>query len=74
MVLEHDAAVGLVPSTGAPPSVMLPSWGVVRPDQPQQRGLAAAAGADHGHELAGRYAQVDAGQHLQRAPSACALA
>ena len=31
MVLEHDAAVGLVPSTGAPPSVMLPSWASSRP-------------------------------------------
>jgi hypothetical protein len=30
----------------------------------QERGLAAAVGAEHGHHLAGRHRQVDSVQHL----------
>ncbi|MCY1355821.1 hypothetical protein D9M69_422570 [compost metagenome] len=65
-ILEHHDARGIGVGDGRAVLQDLARRGLVQAgDEPQQRGLAAAAGAEQGDEFTGRDAEVDIVEDLQ---------
>ena len=70
--MAMSRSLGGTSLTTRPPISIVPALGLLQPgDDVEQRGLAAAGGADQHGELAALDVEVDALQHLQIGRSAC---